>query len=354
MIKVAQLICSSGLYGAERWVLALLRHLAGVDNLLICPSSSDDGLLREAEKLSIPSRKLEVPGNFALLDFVNKLTRLLRDEQIDVLHTHGYKADIVGYLAARKAGARILSTPHGWSFDADTKLRIYEALDRFILRGFDLVVPLSQDLMNSVSRVRAEKLRLINNFVDLETLAEPQQGDPRLITFIGRLIELKRVDDLIEAISHLREPNIKLQIIGDGPLKDQLTAKAESMELSERVRFLGYREDRLELLNQSAISVLPSVNEGTPRALMEAMAMKRLVIGADVPGIRDLITDQETGILVPVRNPQKLAEAIEFAIDHRQQAMSMADNARRLIEEKFSAKSAADRYGDLYRELIET
>lgn len=353
MIKVAHFISSSGLYGAERWVLALLRHSAGTDNLLVCPSTSEDDLLQEADRLSIAVQTLDVSGNFALLDFVRKLVQLIKSEQIDILHTHGYKSDIIGYFAARLAGIRLLSTPHGWSFNAGFKLRLYEQLDRAILKRFDMVVPLSEGLRESIGPLSNDRMRVIGNFVDLDSLVPPEPGDDRLVTYIGQLIERKRVQDLITALSILDDTRVRLQIIGDGPLREELVGTAESLGLSERVDFLGFRSDRLQLLNRSGIMVLPSLMEGIPRALMEGMAMERFAIGTDIPGTRELITDQQTGILVPEKSPDKIAEAIAYVLDHPERAREMAIRGRERIESRHSAAAAAGQYRVLYQELTD-
>ena len=351
-IKIAHFITTSGLYGAEMWVLGLLRYLKKVDALLICPNTSDISLLKEANKLGIKTHLLKVKGNFVFFDFVNKLSELLKREKIDILHTHSYKSNLIGYFAAKKTGLKIISTPHGWSFNAGLKLRIYESIDRFFLRFFDLIVPLSKGLRNSLKHINKNKIKVINNFVDLDLIPKPKKGNLKLITFIGQLIERKRVQDLIFALKYVQDKKVKLQIIGNGSKKKKLISLTKKFVLDHRVKFFGFRKDRLELLNNSEILVLPSLLEGIPRVIMEAMAMKRIIIGTDIPGIRELIKNKKNGLLVPIKSPKKIAEAINWIWQNKKQTQKISKEARALIEKKFSAERAASEYSKIYKKII--
>lgn len=347
MVRVAHFISTSGLYGAERWILGLLNYLDKSNYLLICPSTSDKSLLKEAEKLGISTRLLKVKGNFATRDFIEKLLTLLKKEKIDILHTHGYKSDILGYFAAKKAGIKIISTPHGWSKNAGLKLRLYESLDRFFLRFFDLVVPHTAGFKKSLKHIK--KIRFIYNFVDLKTIPRPKKGNPKIITYIGQLIERKRVQDLIISLKYLQD--IKLQIVGDGPKKDELKKLTKELNLQNQVKFLGFRKDRLDLLNKSKILVLPSLLEWLPRVAMEAMALERVVITTDIFGVKGLVKHKETGLLVPIKSPKKIAQAINYVIKNKKQAENIGKKARILIEKEFSAKKAAKEFEKLYKNL---
>jgi len=348
MVKVAHFISTSGLYGAERWILALLNHLKGIDTLLVCSNFDDPSLLDEAKKLKIKTRVLSVNGNFDVSDYLQKLSKLLREENVDILHTHGYKADILGLFAAKRSNIKVISTPHGWSKGAGLKVMVYEALDRFFLRFFDLVVPHTTALKKSLRHIK--KLKLINNFIDLKTLPKPRVGDYSLITYIGQLIERKRVQDIISALRYTKET--RLQIIGDGPKKPYLKKLVKKLNLQKRVSFLGFRKDRLKLLNKSQILVLTSSIDWIPRVLMEAMALEKVVIGTDIKGIRFLIKNNHTGLLVPLKKPRRIAEAIDSIKGDPSKAREMAKNARFLIQNQFSADRAAGEYEKLYKRLL--
>ena len=324
-----------------------------MEGLIVCSSDSDDALIVESERYGIETRQFDVAGDFNFVDYVKKLSSLLRDNDVDLLHTHGYKADILGYFSARYCGIKVLSTPHGWNSGAGAKVAIYEVANKFVLSAFDRVVPLSDELKRSLWMVPNRKLQLIHNFVDLDLLPEPAVGDPFLITFIGQLIERKRVQDLIRAVALTGDERMRVQVIGDGPMQKVLESLAGELNVIDQFQFLGYRADRLELQNRSAIAVLPSTLEGIPRTLMEAMGMGRAVVGTDIPGTSDLVTNGETGILVSTRNPERLADALVKLINEPDEIRRLAANGRQLIRERYSASSAAESYQRLYLDLSE-
>jgi glycosyltransferase involved in cell wall biosynthesis len=350
-IRVAHLISTSGLYGAERWILALLNNLKDIQSEIICLSNDDMSLIEQAKKDNIKTKVLSVNGNFSIFNTAKKLSRYIKKEKIDIIHTHGYKSDLIGYIASKKSKIKIISTPHGWSHDAGFKLKTYEFLDRIILGFFDMVCPLSDELTKTLDYVPDKYIKQINNFIDLNNLPKIKKGDKKLITYTGQLIERKRIQDIIYSLKYL-DKSIKLQIIGDGSELNELKLLVNKLALKQRVFFLGFRKDRLVLLDKSEIFILPSLKEGIPRAMMEAMAMERVVIGTDIPGIRDLIKHNETGLLVPVKSPKRIASAINHLIKDYKLTNKLKKKAKKLIEDKFSAKRAAKEYKELYIKLI--
>ena len=347
-MKVAHFINTSGVYGAERWILGLLNNLKEIDSLIISTNFDSPALLQRAKKQKIQTRSIKIKGNFAIFDAANKLKNLIKKENIDILHTHGYKENIIGLFAAKKAKIKIISTPHGWSKDAGLKLKFYEAADRFFLRFFDLVCPHTLAFKSSLKHIK--RIKYINNFVDLKTIPKPKKGNPKLITYMGQLIERKRVQDLILALKYQKD--VKLQIIGHGMMAKDLVRLVKKLKLEKRIKFLGFREDRLKLLNNSQILVLPSLLEWIPRVAMEAMAVEKIVITTNIQGNRFLIKHKETGLLVPVKSPKKIAEAINYTLKNKKQSELIAKKGKNLIKKEFSAERAAEEYEKTYISLL--
>jgi len=294
---------------------------------------------------------VRVAGKFSWKG-VHEIAAILRRESIDILHSHDSKADVFAFAVKCRTGARIVSTPHGWSNERDMKLRMYQILDKQALRFFDRVVPLSSQIVKSLPFRNPRKVVLIKNFIDLSALPPPAPFDGKLVSFIGRLTPLKRVEDAIEALRFVSDKEIRLQIIGDGRLRQPLEGLVERLGLGDRVSFLGFRADALDLLNGSAALVVLSLTEGTSRVAMEAMALGKPVIGTDIPGNRALIRHGETGILVPVRNPAAIAAALGELLRDRERYQSISRAAKDYIEANHSAAGAARRYEELYEELM--
>jgi glycosyltransferase involved in cell wall biosynthesis len=279
-----------------------------------------------------------------------------------VLHTHGYKTDLIGLLAVRGTGCRIVSTPHGWSVQAGWKLRLYEALDRAAFPFCDAVVPLSERLQSGLRWIPGlgRKLRLINNAVDLSEVqasdgisaqlkAWREQGD-FIVGYIGQLISRKGLDVLIEAFGNLPMANKRLVLVGDGPQREELIALAAARGLADRVSFSGFREDRLDWLRGFDVFVLVSRLEGIPRCLMESLAAGVPVIASDIPGCNDLITDAQTGLLIPTDDAAALRLALERMRDPELRA-ALAARGKAHVAERYSAARMAREYQSLFTEL---
>jgi glycosyltransferase involved in cell wall biosynthesis len=367
-IKVLELGASNYLFGAERWILALTRNLDPdlfevTVSVIQDSSNGETGLLESASRLGFQSELIRVSGP---LDprAITKLARLIRSRRIDILHTHGYKTDILGYLATRLAPALLICTPHGWSTHMDLKLKTYMYLGKKVLRRADAVGPLSKELFEDVRNlgIPLERNRLILNSVDL---LEVQDALPHsrkslelagefVIGYIGELIARKHVDTLVRAFAHLRQYNIDstLMILGNGDQEPKLKQLVDSLNLSSRVRFLGFREDRLSYLKTFDVFVLPSELEGIPRCLMESMAAGVNVVATAIPGTITLIKDGVTGLTFPVDDYRELSDKLLLLQQNALLADSLRQRARAFVESHYSAQRMANEYSRMFRELL--
>jgi glycosyltransferase involved in cell wall biosynthesis len=305
---------------------------------------------------------IEAPGRLSL-SAIPKLRRLVREREIDIVHSHGYKTDILGVLATRGTSCAVVSTPHGWSTDAGPKVQLYEALDRLSFAWCDRIAPLSEDLMTGLRRLpwAAQRARFIPNGVDLSEVTESnavatelsqfRAAGGRAIGYIGQLISRKRIDTLIEALARLGDPRLRLYLVGEGVARQELQALSDKLGVAAQVRFVGFREDRLDYLRGFDLFVLASALEGIPRCLMESMAAGIPVIASDIEGTRTLVQTGQTGILFPLGSAVALSSAIRTLLDDEKMRTRMAREARKLVSEKFSAERMAQDYLGLFREL---
>lgn len=369
-LRVLHLGSPTGLYGAERWILALVSHLpkGSVHSIVSVLKDAPEypaELCAHAQRLGCETHIFEAHGRFNLAG-IGALRRFIRDRRIDIVHTHGYKTDLIGVLATMGTGCRIVSTPHGWSVNAGLALRIYEALDRMSFAFMDAVAPLSVDLHRELVRMPwlRRKLHLIRNGVDLsEVQAAPASCAPLeqfkargdfVLGYIGQLIPRKGIDCLIRALAASGSQNMRVCLIGEGPQRDELAALALELGVAERVNFYGYRADRLSFLKQFDAFVLPSALEGIPRCVLEAMAANVAVIATDIPGCRDVVHDGSTGLLFPVGDVPALTAAIGGLSADAALRARLATAGRLLIENEFSAATMAARYHELYRQIAVT
>lgn len=368
-IKVLQFITPAGFYGAERWVLALANNIN--TDRLVC----DLAVTRESvnQDLSVAEYYPESAGNVHYLtmngafDFkvVRNLAKLLVEEQIDIIHTHGYKSDIIGWFAARRAGIKCVSTPHGYPTKAGLKMSTYIHLGAMALRRFDRVTPLSRQLEDDMNRFRVPSgiTRFIENGVDLTEL-EPYQKASREtpdaslefhIGYIGQIIPRKGIKDLLDTFEGVfkQYPEAKLTIVGDGIQRSELEAYAQTLRSSKQIQFLGFRDDRLALLSDFDAFVMTSSLEGIPRCLMEAMSLDVPVVAYDIPGVDQLIAHEKTGLLAPLGDVQALTQSLTRLIEEPSLRSTLVRNGKALVENRFSAKRMADEYEAVFNELVD-
>lgn len=364
-LRVLHLGSPTGLFGAERWILALVGHLQACEVHSIVSVLRDAPgyraeLCEQAARLGVETHIIEAHGRFTLSG-VSALRRFIRERQIDIVHTHGYKTDLIGLLATLGTRCHIVSTPHGWSVEKDLKLGIYQVVDRVSFAFMSAVAPLSEQLQRELSRMPwlRRRLHLIRNGVDLSEVHAAPTACSELETFkargefrlgyIGRLVPAKGLDTLVRALALVPDRRVQLCMIGDGPQRDELAALAKQLGVAQRVNFYGYRADRLSFLKQMDAFVLPSLSEGIPRSVLEAMAANVAVVASDIPGCRVLVHDGRTGLLAPVGDAPALAAAIARVVGDPDLRSRLAAAGKALVESEFSAAIMAKRYQELYR-----
>lgn len=365
-LNILQFICPTGFYGAERWILALARHLdterSRCDLVVTVEGNEQLEIVSKYRDLGLQAYELPMSGRF---DFsvVDKLCQLIKERDIDIIHTHGYKSDILGVIAARKAGIKSVCTPHGFENAKDLKLRAFIWLGCQSMRFFDKVVPLSKQLCEDVKRygIKKDRLEYIQNGVDLTEVEEVRLAEMahpassiKRVGFIGQMISRKNIRDLLDIFNSISQQgnDIELLLLGDGEERAQLEEYAGTLPSSNKIKFLGFRDDRLDQLKQFDLFAMTSTLEGIPRCLMEAMAMEIPVAAYDIPGIDQLITHEETGLLAPHGDKQSLEAYWKKILFEPEVGQQLGTQARLFVEEKFSGKRMAKEYQELFETMM--
>ena len=249
--------------------------------------------------------------------------------------------------------------------DRGFTLYVYHALDRLVLRGFKKIIAVSKPIERSLRRsgLSRRKLATIANGIDLErfrniTRSEPQTASASggmKVGLVGRLTPQKGHRYLIEAAPKILAscPNVTFLFIGDGPDRQQLETLVKGAGLQNRFAFSGAQRDMPSVYAGLDAVVLPSINEGLPMTLIEALAAARPVVATSVGDVPTLIRNRETGLLVEPRNPEALAQAIISLLIDADLRTTLARNGQQWVEQKFSATAMADRYHDIYRETLQ-
>lgn len=310
------------------------------------------------------------------LDDLRALIALIREVRRfrpDIVHTHTAKAGMLGRVAARLALGRrpiVVHTYHGHvlrGYFSPRTTAFYRALERGLARLSTRLVGVSQATVDDLVELGVaprERFSVVPVGLDLAAFLRVQPGtgpwraelgadaDALVLAFVGRLVPIKRVDLLIEAVRRARQRgvDVRLAVIGDGELRAALEHQAAP--LGDAVRFLGFRRDLTAIAAGTDLAVLASDNEGTPVALIEAAAAGVPAIATDVGGVRDIVVDGRSGLLVPPGDADALADAICDADARRAELPAMGRAAREHVAGRFAAERLVADVGDLYDRLL--
>ena len=185
---------------------------------------------------------------------------------------------------------------------------------------------------------------------DISKVKEITSYQKTKIGFIGRLSEQKGLVYLIEAIKLLDKEEIHLFIVGDGDLKDELLQKVQELGIAEKITFLGYREDTTAIINSCDFMAMPSLYEGLPLTLIEYFQNGKTLVGTTIPGIKEVVTQEESGLLVKPGDASGLAKEILRLSADAELRSKLEEQAKKIYKEKFSYSNFKTKYLEVYRE----
>jgi len=292
----------------------------------------------------------------------------LRARHADLLVCQGYKADILGWFAARRAGVPVMSVSRGWTAHT-RKVRLYEALDRRMLRHMDAVACVSAGQAAKVVRsgVHADCVRVVHDSVDPSrftgggaagrAIMQALFPTPRavIIVGVGRQSPEKGFDQLVEAARLLvrDSDSVGIVLIGDGPDRPLLEDRVRAAGLSGHVAFAGFRADIDRLLPGADILAQGSFTEGLPNVVLEACAAGIPVVATDVGGTSEIIDEGVNGLLVPAGDPAALAAGLLDLVRSAERRRSMGARGRELVAARFSFARQAVDYAEMFASVAE-
>jgi glycosyltransferase involved in cell wall biosynthesis len=296
-----------------------------------------------------------------------ELRALVRDRHIDIVHAHEYKTDLLALLLARAGGVVPLSTVHGWSGASLRELLCYYPADRQILRRFPRVIAVSGAIKARLVRAGAvaDRVTTVLNGIDATVFrrqaARAQAAraalglaeDALVVGAVGRLESEKRYDVLIDAVArlHRTRPGVRLVIAGKGSLGETLKAQAQTLGVGDACVFAGHCPDVTDIYHAMDLFAQSSDTEGTPNAVLEAMAFEVPIVATAVGGTQDLITDRVHGLIMPRRDPDALVAAMLETLADPRATRTRVIAARRRVEEELSFDARMNAVERIYEEL---
>lgn len=340
-----------------------VRLVTSIDRRLFEPEvvclSGRGELMEPLEDAGLPVTCLEARHRLDL-SVVARLSRHFRRSQPDLVQTFLFHANIAGRLAARQAGVRRVVS----GIRVAERRRWHLWCDRLTDRFVDRHVCVSQAVATyvaNVGKLPAEKLVVIPNALDAARFAAVPRADLNefgidssspVILFVGRLDVQKRPGLLLDAFRILSTeiPEARLMIVGTGPLAGSLKKRAS--DLGGRVVFAGYRRDVPALMKASTCLALPSLWEGMPNVVLEAMALGTPVIAANVEGISELLRDRTLGTVVHVASPVAWSTALQAVLADPAKSSSEARTAQKIVSKEFTLDRMSSAYSELYQKLL--
>jgi len=325
---------------------------------------ADTPFIRAARQYGMP---VHVIRGFNQYDprLIWRVAGLVKALDIDIVHAHEVKSDVIAYLSSRLHRVPIVTTLHGWIGNS-VRQRVFIALDRRIVRRFDRVIAVSNGIRDEAlaTGLAAGSVRLVHNAIVLEryrrtgargflaSLIGRTPSGP-VVASIGRLSAEKGHADLIAALGLVvaRGHKVCAVLAGDGPEQPKLREMIRALGLDDSVHLPGYVSHPERLLEETDLMVLPSHTEGLPNAALEALAMEVPVLATRVGGTPEVITDGETGRLVDARSPQALAEGIAAFLTDPVPWKRMAKAGRSMVERQFDFQARTRRMETIYAEL---
>jgi glycosyltransferase involved in cell wall biosynthesis len=367
-MRILHLISSGGLFGAERVVVELSKslkktyHCEPILGVIRNVYNPHEEILEEAKNNGIAYAVFSCRSQ---LDWklVFSVRKFIKKNRVDLIHCHGYKSNFYGLLASGHVPS--VTTNHNW-LTAHWKLKLYCFLDSLWIRFFDRIIAVSNEVKKDLLRYKIpeDKIRVIDNGIALkrfEKLVETNKmknqlgfdENIRIIGTIGSLVIEKGHIYLLEAARQILDvvKDLKFLIIGDGPLRKPLEEKSEELGINKDVIFMGQRKDIPELLMAMDVFVLPSIKEGLPIALLEAMASKRPVIATRIGAIPNVIENKDIGVLVEPKDISGLQDAIMNLLNDPGRMNLLARKGFDRVCRDFCSDEMAKNYLKLYMEI---
>ncbi|MFT5249444.1 MAG: glycosyltransferase involved in cell wall biosynthesis [bacterium] len=373
--KVLHFIDSDGLYGAESVILNLSMQMKSgsgyipVIGCIVSNTNEQNDLYDRSIELGLEVIKVVI-ANSKLLWEIPKAAKQIKNLNIDVIHSHGYKPSVYGFLISKLISISIIATCHLW-FEIENKplkMKVLVKLELYFYQWFSQIIAVSEQIKSILveNGLDAGTIKVVANGVNIEEVANKDKirlevrkqlnisSDKFVILNSGRLTKQKAQWMLVEAAKKLKDNNENFItiIVGEGELFSDLTVMINDYGLKEHVKLLGFCSNMKQLLIMADCFALPSIDEGMPMSLLEAAAYELPIISTDVGDITKLIIHNETGHIISVNTPENLANSIITFSQDQNLSHNFAKNAKKRMYEIYSSVAMCNSYYTIYNDTL--
>jgi len=367
-INVSHLRASNFYGGPERQLHFHARLAQNSDFRITVCSFTEDGNIPEfiqvIDKDIVPTHTFTVKNAYDIAA-VKSLKKYLEDNNIKILCTHDYRTHVIGFLATRGIKTKWLAFSRGWTSE-NIKTKMFHALDKVIIRFADRIIAVSKEQKRKLVwlLVPAEKIAVAYNAIDPDYFSQVERADLRakfglppdsiICLAGGRFSAEKGQKILVKAISIalMKNPALRFLLFGEGPDLAAIRNLVKVLGIDDKVICPGFEKNILGCLRGSDILVNPSLSEGLPNIVLEALAFKVAVVATAVGGVPELIKDGRSGFLVPPKNPGKLAEKILKLAEDKKLRAGFGQAGYDTIIENFSFNRQSEILYAAYRSVL--
>lgn len=366
-MRVLHLISSGGMYGAEVMLLNLAsaQKRLGCEPILGVFRNEHSPHIEVAEQARTRGLQVEIINCSGRFDYkpLGTIRKVLRKEDISLVHGHGYKSNLYGYFAANALGLPFVATCHLWT-GASPGIRFYEFLDSLILRRAHKVIGVSEAISNTLrkSGLSPEKVSTIHNGTDFSSCGDASPtlrrelgiGERILVGSVGRLEEQKGFEYFLRAAREVLSefPKTQFVVVGEGSLRSRLEALTHELGLGTNVLLVGQRNDMPGVYASFDLFVLASIDEGMPMTILEALALGKPVIATAVGAVEKLVIPEKTGLLAQPRDVPALRDAMLRCLKNPTFARELGRKGEAHVRKSFSAEGMAGNYLEIYRQIL--
>lgn len=367
-MNILLLIDSMKVGGTQTYLLKLTKGLPAKDHKVILAANQGEFVNRIPDHISYRQIMIEGKNPFRLWQSISKLRTLVKNEGIQIIQSHGLVPSILARIAISSLGKRIpLVTRVGkmWEKESSRSIRLLSPVIYFLIKFIaDTVITITYISRDRFIRARPRNkpVKLIFNGIAMLPLkigADKQAkqhidlSSTATIISVGRLVEQKRIDLLLEGVSRLPPHlDIRCQIVGDGHLRKNLESQAADLSIQEQIDFLGYRRDIPKLLEAAHLFVITSAWEGTAHSTLEALQQGLPIVGFDSPGVNKVIEHGTNGLLVPFGDTKALAGAIEQVLTDEALHQRFREGAHKILEARFRLDMMVTKTVNVYQEAV--
>ncbi|MCK4994897.1 MAG: glycosyltransferase [Candidatus Omnitrophica bacterium] len=367
-VKILHLITELEPGGAENLLLSLSENMfiRGFD-VCIGYLKGKGTLAEDFKKSGIKVIHFNMRSRFDIFCLL-RLSAFITNEKFDIVHTHLIDADIFGYFGTKIAGVScIVSTKHNTD-DFRKRKTIPMLLDSFVSNHLSKNIAVSnsvREFLIKYQSINPKNIEVVYNGIDIlkflpKKSKEQAKIDLKLndkdyvVGTIARFDKQKGYKYLIKAIPLILQnhKNVHFVLVGEGSLKNRISEMVVSMGLKDKVTFLGVRNDIPEILNALDILVLPSLWEGLGMVLLEAQAAGIVTVASDIDGIKEVIGDEKTGMLIPPADEKSLAQKVTTLIENESLRNLLIAQAKESVKEKFNIEVMTDKIESIYKKLL--